>query len=144
MPEVTTTGRYAPQRYRHLPTVVEGIRYDGTLECAKAIAAWGRAQNGGLPFYLEDGDLIAATAQGPHYVPEGWLAVLGVIGEPYTVRPEVEAVAYRPAGDTGYGAYLLPERLDEILAEGDRTADPTKLRELLAAVVASHKAVLNG
>ena len=138
----TTTTRYAPQRYRHLPTVVEAIRYDGTVDGARAIVEWGRARTGNTPFRIDDDDLVADTPQGPRYVPEGWLAVLGVVDEPYSVSPEVEAIAYRSADQNDYGTFLLGDRLDEIVAQAERTADPTKLREYLAAVVASHKVLL--
>lgn len=135
---------YEPQRYRHLPTVVEAIRYDGTVDCARAIVDWGRARTGNTPFRIELDDLVADTPQGPRYIPEGWLAVLGVIDEPYSVQPDVESKAYVKVDDPGFGTFLMPDRLDEITAQAAATSDPTRLRELLAVVVASNKALLDG
>lgn len=138
-----TGTRYAPRQYRHLPTVVEAIRFDGTAECARAVVEWGRARTGNTPFRFDHDDLEALTPQGPRYVPDGWLAVLGVVGEPYSVSPEVEALAYIEVGDPGFATFLVPDRLDEIAAQAAGTSDPGKLRELVAVVVASHK-VLSG
>ncbi len=122
---------YEPKRYRHLPTVVEAIRYDGSALCAGAIVAWGRDRTGNLPFTIDGDDLVAHTPQGPRYVPEGWLAVLGVIGEPYSVQPMVEAVAYVEV-TADYRAPLTADRVADLVAEARGTISVDRLRDIVA------------
>lgn len=132
MAKSTSTAVHKPQRYRHRRTVVEGIIYDGTVEGARAIVAWGRKRTGNTPFRIEMDDLVADTPQGPRYVPENWLAVLGVIGEPYSIQPAVLAVAYDVVpNDPDYRAPLTLERVRELAAEA-ASADLLRVRDIVA------------
>jgi hypothetical protein len=128
--DTTKTG-YKPYRLRHKPTVIEGFRYDGTVACATAIVAWGHRRTGNTPFRIEMDDLVADTPQGPRYIPENWLAVLGVIGEPYSIQPEVEALAYEPATNPGFGAPIPIDRVRELVAEAHRSPDRERLRDII-------------
>lgn len=126
-----TKSRYKPKRLRHRPTAVEGIDYDGTPECAGEIIAWSNGK-----FLLDDyGRLCALTPDGLRYVPEGGTAVLGVIGEPYMLLPEVKALAYVELAENDYRAPLAPARIREIQDQARQTADADRLRELIDQLV---------
>lgn len=138
--------RYPSLRFRHRPTEIEGIFYDGSPSNAKAIVAWGRARSGGsTPFEIFEGDLHMYTRQGARYVPDHDLAVLGVLGEPYSIQPAVLAVAYQPVnGDAGYGAPLPAERVRELVAEAAQCSDRDRLRQIVAQLGAHCEAAQGG
>ena len=133
-----TKGRYQPKRLRHRPTAVEGIDYDGTPESAAEVIAWADGK-----FMLDDyGRLCALTPDGLRYVPEGGTAVLGVIGEPYMLLPEVKAVAYVELADGDYSAPLTIDRVRELVAESRTIVDHDRLREVIARLGAHSEALM--
>jgi hypothetical protein len=133
-----TESRYQPKRLRHRPTAVEGFDYDGTPGCAGEIIAWSNGK-----FMLDDyGRLCALTPDGLRYVPEGGTAVLGVIGEPYMLLPEVKAVAYVEVADNDYSAPLTIDRVRELVAESRTIVDHDRLREVIARLGAHSEALM--
>jgi len=133
-----TKSRYRPKRLRHRPTSVEGIDYDGTPECAGEIIAWSNGK-----FMLDDyGRLCALTPDGLRYVPEGGTAVLGVIGEPYMLMPEVKAVAYVELADNDHRAPLTIERVRQLVADSRTIADSDGLRQVIAQLGAHSEALM--
>jgi hypothetical protein len=135
---------YAPQRYRHKPTTVEAIVYDGSARCAKAIVAWGRTRTqGATPFEVVADELHMYTRQGARYVPENDLATLGVLLEPYSIDPAVAAVSYELVNGTGFQAPLSINRVRELMAEGQTASDRDRLRQIIGQLGA-HCEVLQG
>jgi len=125
---------YIPKLYRHRQTEVEGLPHDGTGGCAAAIGIWSHGQ-----FTVDHtGELRALSPDGPRYVRPGDTAMIGVMGEPYPVRAEVMERSYDLANGRDYTVSLTTHRLLELQARAQGESDPTKLREILAAVVASH------
>lgn len=141
MAKTKTEAPYAPQRWRHRPTVVEGIIYDGTVECAKAIVEWGRRRTGNTPFRIVGDDLHAVTPQGERYVPQGDMAVLGVIDEPYSVQPEVREKAYVKVVGEDHRAILSGAQVMQLRYSADDITDVGQLREIVAQLGASHEAL---
>jgi len=136
-----TTTRYWPKRYRHRPTVVEGVVYDGSIDCARVIVEWGRLRTGISPFTIDYDELHMATRQGNRYVPAGDLAVLGVKLEPYSVDPEVREESYVELG-VDYGAAPLTIGRVRELADESRSANGDRLRDINAQLVALCEALL--
>lgn len=135
MSKDTTKARYRPKRLRHLPTVVTGVDFDGTEACAEAIIEWSAGR-----FMLDDyGRLCALTPDGLRYVPEGGTAVLGVVGEPYMLMPDVKAVAYREVDGVDFRAPLTLERVRELAVEA-RQAGSDRLRDIVAELAAHSEA----
>lgn len=140
MSKVTTS--YQPHRYRHRPTVVEGIVYDGSAPCARAIVDWARERTGNSPFVIDGDDLHAMTRQGTRYVPVQDLAVLGVKLEPYSVDPEVREAVYVRLG-VDYGATPLTiARVRELADEARHCPDRERLRSIVAELAALGEALL--
>lgn len=133
MGKVTT---YEAQRYRHLPTVVAGILFDGTTACAEAIMAWAP----GKFMYDDYGRLCTHTPEGLRYVHEGNTAMLDVEGLPYSVRESIMVSSYVPF-EAGYTAPLTPARVNELQAEAHATGDVGRLREIVDALVAHGQAL---
>lgn len=131
---------YEPRWYRHLPTTVEGVIYDGTVDCARAIVEWGKARTGNLPFNIEGDDLHAYTRQGQRYVPESDMATLGVLLEPYSVSPDVRQVAYVLVDGADHRAVLSSEQVQAIRTAAELATDPKALREMVAQLAGSHEA----
>ena len=128
--------QFQPKRYRHRPTLVGAIRYDGTRACADAIINWSQGK-----FLLDDYDrLCALTPDGLRYVSEGYLAVLGVVGEPYMVSPEVEAISYGEVAD-GYTAPLDIYRVRQLVAEARTAPTRDRLRDIIALLGAHCEAL---
>ena len=132
-----------PERLRHRETEVDGWVYDGSLACALAIVAWGRGLTGNMPFEVEGDDLNVHTSEGTHHVPKGDTAIIGVVGEAYSIRPEVRAAAYdavngRPPAD--YRAPLTIDRVRELHIEARATNNADRLHGIIDQLVASHEA----
>ena len=135
---------FKPQRYRHRPTEVEGIIYDGTVSCAKAIVSWGRTRTkGSTPFEIVADELHMYTRQGARYVPENDLATLGVLLEPYSIDPAVVAVSYELVGAVSFQAPLSIDRVRQLVAEAGTTPDRDRLRQIIGQLGA-HCEVLQG
>jgi len=133
-----------PQRYRHRPTVTEGVLYDGTIDAARVVVEWGRVRTGREPFRIEDSELLMYGRHGPRYVPEGDLAVLDVLKEPYTIQPEVlEKTHIRLGNDPDYSATPLTiARVRELADEAARCPDRERLRSIVAELAALGEALL--
>lgn len=132
---------YQPKRLRHRPTVIEGIKNDGTVDCARAIVEWGRQRTGNNPFAIEFDDLNAYTRQGIRHVAKHDTAVLGVLKEAYSIDPEVLAVSYVELGVDYSATPLTIGRVRE-LAEESRGANGDRLRDINAQLVALCEALL--
>lgn len=141
MVKIRATTRYLPKRFRHRPTMVEGIEYDGEIDCARAVVDWGRQRTSNSPFEIEDGELLALTRQGRRYVPVNDTAVLGVKLEPYSVDPEVREISYVELG-VDYSAVPLTIGRVRELADESRTASGDRLRDINAQLVALCEALL--
>ena len=138
MREVRTT--YQPRRYRHLPTVVEGIPYDGSTESAEAIMAWAPGK-----FIPDDyGRLCSLTPEGLRYVHEGSVAMLDVEGLPYSVRPAIIEACHIEVGGEDHRAVLSVDQVRQLRASAELATDPRALREMLAQLAASHEAQRHG
>lgn len=132
------TARRKPQRFRHLPTEVEGIHFDGSMACASDIIEWAQG------FTLDDyGRLCAFTSEGLRYVPEGNTAMLDVEGSPYSVRPSVMAACYVAVAES-YTAPLSAERVRALVAESRTTSDRDRLRQIVAQLGAHCEAAQGG
>jgi hypothetical protein len=128
--------KYQPERWRHRPTVTEGIVYDGTPECAEAIMRWQPTK-----FVLDDYDnLCAWTADGLRTVCQGDAAVLDADGVPYTLRSSIREVCYDPAAGNDYSTWLTTADVMAIQRESLQTGDPDRLRGLIRRLAASHEA----
>lgn len=129
-----TTAR--PQRWKKRPLTVEAVRYDGSPDCLAVIEGWTNRrvrwdENHGMPVVL--------TPQGTRWVNAGDWVIVGVAGEVYPVQSDIFEMSYDPDG-ADYRAFLTPQRVREIQAEGDLTSDPAALRGLLAQVADSYEA----
>lgn len=134
MAKVRTT--YEPQWYRHLPTRVQGLLYDGHPRCAEAIMAWAPGK-----FVLDDyGRLCNFTPEGLRYVPERNTALLDVEGCPYSVRESVMAACYVTVDGADHRAVLSAEQVQAIRAAAELATDPKALREMVAQLAGSHEA----
>ena len=132
------TARRQPQRFRHLPTEVLGIPFDGSVSCASDIIEWAQG------FTLDDyGRLCAFTSEGLRYVPEGNTAMLDVEGSPYSVRPSVMEACYVAVNGT-YVAPLPAERVRALVAESRTTSDRDRLRQIIAQLGAHCEATQDG
>lgn len=128
----TTTTTYEPKRYKHRPTVVSGIFYDGTPECAEAIIAWAP----GKFLFDDDTRLCCFTPEGLRYVPERNTAMLDAEGRPYSVREAIIGLCFDAAnGSNDYSAPLTLDRVREIQDQARHTAEPDRLRELIDQLV---------
>jgi len=128
----TRIGSYEPKRWRHRRTVVEGIEYDGTTECAQAIMEWSQGK-----FRPDDtGRLSALTPGGERYVSEGDTAVIGVCGEPDVLQPLVKAISYEPIDATDYRAPLPTHRILELHKDANATFDADRLHAIVDQLVA--------
>lgn len=133
MGKVTT---YEAQRYRHLPTVVAGILFDGTTRCAEAIMDWAPGK-----FTRDDyGKLCAFTPEGLRYVPDANTAMLDIEGLPYSVRPSIMASSYVPADGVDHRAVLSAAQVMQLRFTADDTDDVRQLREIIAQLASSHEA----
>jgi len=131
-----STARPAPQRWRHRPTVTEGIVFDGTPEGAETIMRWAPQK-----FVLDDYDnLCAWTADGLRHVNKGDVAALDIEGLPYTLRPSVRENCYDPAEGHDYSTWLTTAEVLAIQEESMKTGDADRLRSLIRRLAASHEA----
>ncbi len=136
MGKVTARSTYEPQSWRHRPTVVRGIFFDGTEACAEAIMAWAPGK-----FVLDDYDrLCTLTPEGLRYVHEGSTAMLDVEGLPYSVREAVMALAYVQV-TPDYRAPLTADRVRELHGQAHLTTDIDTLRGVVDQLVAHSEAL---
>lgn len=80
------------------PAIVEAFEFDGSAECAQAIALW-IGENGGDPVrFVEGEDHVALgidTLEGAMLARPGWWIIRGVKGEFYPCEPEIFEASYQ-------------------------------------------------
>lgn len=92
----------APRRFRKKPVVIEAIRYEGTLQSARAISKWANEDvpdEGGLLFdYEVAGTNVlnpsCVTLEGEMRVSDGDWVIRGVQGEIYPCKPDIFEATY--------------------------------------------------
>lgn len=86
------------EEYRKVPTVVETMKWDGTVEAAVEIIAWILQEGGTASYFDLDATrrptILIETLEGPFHAGPGWHIIRGVEGEFYAVKPSVFAKTY--------------------------------------------------
>jgi hypothetical protein len=90
-----------PARFWKKPVVIEAMPFDGTLQSARAVAAWIR-DNGGKAFASKPvmagvSHIDIWTLEGTMRADEGDWIIRGVANEFYPCKPDIFEATYEPA-----------------------------------------------